>query len=631
MQYVKNISLPHVDDPTLNRALEAIDQELNKIARVFTIDWTVDAGANNIHDNNILSLSITQHEGDIDHDALTNFDEAKHFLQSAITTVGTIGTGVWQGTAIGWSYISKTGSNLTDLATRQHAGLTNVTANQHHAQSHTLASHSTKPHSALTNITINQHHDKIHASTHHSGGGDPMTFANIAGFSTYLDQAVKQASSPIFVTAKLSALTDGYVPYHVSDALGLANSPIFTDGAKVGIGTASPQKSLHISHGIPSIRLSDTNATNDQQVAGLIEFYRGDTTNRVGYVAMDSTTNNILALATDYTNGEIRLRTGNAADRLTIDKDGNVGIGTTNLLDTLNIEGSVRFIREGVSTQYLQFTENAATTEGHLIEAFGTKDIQIKTPSGRHVLLMPGSSVGIGKAPTEKLDVDGKVLSTAFKLGSYELNSLIANNKVPDSNKWDGYQFADYLDQAVKQASAPKFYDLSIGYGRAADSKISWYESTTERGKIWFDISTNNFFVQALENDLLLEAADEVGSVTVMNDTNPAAANMGVGTVVGRFFRSTSAMKYKDKIKDLELDSSLIYNLRPISFNSTCKNADKNRRWIGLVADEVEQVYPEIVHYNKNNEVEDYDNKMLITLMLKEIQKLNGRVSQLEN
>ncbi len=43
-------------------------------------------------------------------------------------------------------------------------------------------------------------------------------------------------SSPAFVTVKLSGLTDGYIPYHVSDAAGLANSPIYTDGTKVGIG-----------------------------------------------------------------------------------------------------------------------------------------------------------------------------------------------------------------------------------------------------------------------------------------------------------------------------------------------------------------------------------------------------------
>lgn len=72
-----------------------------------------------------------------------------------------------------WADVLKTGSNLTDLATRQHAGLTNVTSDQHHPQSHTLASHSTKPHSALTDVLENQHHNKVHALTgsYHTASG----------------------------------------------------------------------------------------------------------------------------------------------------------------------------------------------------------------------------------------------------------------------------------------------------------------------------------------------------------------------------------------------------------------------------------------------------------------------------
>ena len=37
---------------------------------------------------------------EIDHDSLQNFDANEHFTQANITTVGTISTGVWQGTAI---------------------------------------------------------------------------------------------------------------------------------------------------------------------------------------------------------------------------------------------------------------------------------------------------------------------------------------------------------------------------------------------------------------------------------------------------------------------------------------------------------------------------------------------------
>jgi hypothetical protein len=57
--------------------------------------------------------------------------------------------------------------------------------------------------------------------------------AAVAGLTT--------GDSPAFVTVKLSGLTDGYIPYHVSDAAGLANSPISTDGTKtlqININTA---------------------------------------------------------------------------------------------------------------------------------------------------------------------------------------------------------------------------------------------------------------------------------------------------------------------------------------------------------------------------------------------------------
>ena len=45
-------------------------------------------------------------------------------------------------------------------------------------------------------------------------------------------------------TGKFTNLSDGYIPYHVSDASGLSNSSIWTDGTKVGIGTITPTNIL---------------------------------------------------------------------------------------------------------------------------------------------------------------------------------------------------------------------------------------------------------------------------------------------------------------------------------------------------------------------------------------------------
>jgi len=56
---------------------------------------------------------------EIDHDSLNNFAANEHFTQANITTVGTIDTGVWQGTAIAHAYIGADaieGDNLADNA-----------------------------------------------------------------------------------------------------------------------------------------------------------------------------------------------------------------------------------------------------------------------------------------------------------------------------------------------------------------------------------------------------------------------------------------------------------------------------------------------------------------------------------
>ncbi len=92
---------------------------------------------------------------------------------------------------------------------------------------------------------------------------------------------------------------------------------------EVGIGLTAPQRDLHISSGVPTIRLSDSSAGTDQAVATLIELFRGESINRVGFWGMVSGTNDIMGLATDYAAGEIRLSTGNNVLALTLSSTQN--------------------------------------------------------------------------------------------------------------------------------------------------------------------------------------------------------------------------------------------------------------------------------------------------------------------
>jgi len=95
--------------------------------------------------------------------------------------------------------------------------------------------------------------------------------ANAAAQATTL--GLGTGNSPTFVTAKLSGLTDGYIPYHVADATGLANSVIFTDGTYVGIGTATPGSYKLNVNGVSNLNgvyvgMADSKATITSEPAG---------------------------------------------------------------------------------------------------------------------------------------------------------------------------------------------------------------------------------------------------------------------------------------------------------------------------------------------------------------------------
>jgi hypothetical protein len=88
------------------------DLSLNNVENISLSTW---AGSSNITTlgtigtgtwNGTAIIGTYINESTVDHDQLLNFNANEHFTQANITTVGTIGTGVWQGTAITDTYIA---------------------------------------------------------------------------------------------------------------------------------------------------------------------------------------------------------------------------------------------------------------------------------------------------------------------------------------------------------------------------------------------------------------------------------------------------------------------------------------------------------------------------------------------
>ncbi len=89
----------------------------------------------------------------------------------------------------------------------------------------------------------------------------------------------------------------------------------------------------------------------------------------------------------------------------------------------------------------------------------------------------------------------------------------------------------------------------------------------------------------------------------------------------------SSSLRYKENIEDLNEDSSIIYQLRPVKFNY--KKHPEVPAW-GLIAEEVDKVFPQLVVYNNEGLPETVKYHELSILLLNEIKNLKDRIDRIE-
>jgi len=111
--------------------------------------------------------------------------------------------------------------------------------------------------------------------------------------------------------------------------------------------------------------------------------------------------------------------------------------------------------------------------------------------------------------------------------------------------------------------------------------------------------------------------------------TTSNAANVIVTSSTGHLARSTSALKYKKDIRDLEeID---VDKFRPVRFKSKSDLDDQTKDNIGIIADEVHDAgITELVTYGDDNEVEGFQYERLTVVLLKAMQEQKKTISALE-
>ena len=107
----------------------------------------------------------------------------------------------------------------------------------------------------------------------------------------------------------------------------------------------------------------------------------------------------------------------------------------------------------------------------------------------------------------------------------------------------------------------------------------------------------------------------------------------------GQLGTVSSSRRYKQDIEDMAGASESLLSLRPVTFRykKTFKDGDKPIQY-GLIAEEVAEVFPDLVVYTEDGEPETVKYHLLATLLLNELQKqgeelqvLSARLERLEN
>jgi hypothetical protein len=152
---------------------------------------------------------------------------------------------------------------------------------------------------------------------------------------------------------------------------------------------------------------------------------------------------------------------------------------------------------------------------------------------------------------------------------------------------------------------------ICIGEGSDVSSETALNQISIGNGVVAYGDNTLNF---------------PKNLVTLPSGTEVNFSHSGGGCL----YPVSSSIRWKNNIKDIEndLNTEKVYDLRPVVFNPAPGHGDPQETHIGLIAEEVEKLFPVLVPKDDKNRPSSVRYSLLAVILLQELKKLRDRTEK---
>ncbi|MFN7977305.1 MAG: tail fiber domain-containing protein [Vicinamibacterales bacterium] len=410
------------------------------------------------------------------------------------------------------------------------------------------------------------------------GGYPPSAFFRVPGAAktggTAAGSAADRPLAPL-----VSSGTANYLG-KFTNSIDLTSSVLFENGGRIGLGTTTPLDFIHSAFTDASGSLTGLAVQN---LSGAASAYSGmlfyDQNGALGQFQGFNNSTHEYRINNIASGGTINFMIGSAS-RFLVRNDGDITVqggfrrGANWLLHTQRGGGFNTGVGESaMGSPSLSGSENTAV--------------------GYNVLNGTGGvgNVGVGTNVLES-NTGG---STNTAIGWRALRSATGSNNIA-------------IGSLAGSAKVTGNHNIYIGNDVANDS---------------FNTESNTIRIGGLQQDKLFVrgvqgvTTGQANAVAVLVDGNGQ-----LGTI-------NSSRRYKEDIQDMGEASSGLMKLRPVTYRYSKPYADGSKPIdYGLIAEEVEQVYPDLVVHLENGDVQTVQYQKINAMLLNEVQKQHRQIGE---